>query len=101
MLTGKVVIKPKAYVADAIADKNDVDDRIGDTCRYRIISRGHDDDAPFLLASLQNWNRDAFNRQLRNVAHVDLMRPRMSLEMAFPLEERKVSVNREAEKARH
>lgn len=31
---GKVVIKPKAYVADAIADKNDVDDRIGDACRY-------------------------------------------------------------------
>lgn len=61
MLTGKVVIKPKAYVADAIADKNDLDDRIGDTCRYRIISRRHDDGAPFLLVSLQNWNRDAFN----------------------------------------
>lgn len=89
MLTGKVVIKPKAYVADAMADKNDVDDRIGDTSRYRIISRGHDDGAPFLLASLQNWNRDAFNRQLRNVAHVDLIRPRLSLEMAFPLEERR------------
>lgn len=52
----------------------------------RIISRDHHHGAPFLLASLQNWNRDAFNRQLRSVAHVDLIRPRMSLEMAFPLE---------------
>lgn len=102
MLTGKVVMKPKAYVADAIADKNDVDDGIGDTCRYRVISRGHDDGAR--LSSLHRCRTGIVTRSTDSCemwAHVDRIRPRMSLEMAFPLEERKVCVRREAEKARH
>ncbi|MET4117907.1 hypothetical protein ABIB85_004409 [Bradyrhizobium sp. JR1.5] len=58
------IIESKTDVADAIPDKDDISDRIGDACRNRVVSGGHRDTTALLLPSLQEWNRDAFNRQL-------------------------------------
>jgi hypothetical protein len=66
---GQRVFKSETNIADTVTDEDDIDHGIRDTCRNRVVGGAHDEAPPLLLPPLQDGNRNALNRLLRNVAH--------------------------------
>lgn len=81
------VFEPKANIADAVPDQDDIDGGIRDPGRNRVVRGGHNETSPLVLPPLQRRNRDALNRRLRNVAHSYIpirQRPQFDLRCEVP-----------------